>query len=189
MMRALPNMKVFVPCDAIEAKKATLAAAKIWGPVYLRFAREKTPIITTEETPFVPGKAIVLWESKRPQVLIIACGIMVYQSLRAAAELEKEKVGVMVLNVHTIKPLDEKAILEYAERAGAAVTVEEHQIAGGLGGAVAELLAARLPLPMEFVGMQDTFGESGTPAALIEKYGMGVGAVKDAVRCAKKRKS
>jgi len=189
MMRALPNMKVFVPCDAIEAKKATLAAAKIWGPVYLRFAREKTPIITTEETPFVPGKAIVLWESKRPQVLIIACGIMVYQSLRAAAELEKEKVGVMVLNVHTIKPLDEKAILEYAERAGAVVTVEEHQIAGGLGGAVAELLAARLPLPMEFVGMQDTFGESGTPAALIEKYGMGVGAVKDAVRCAKKRKS
>ncbi|MFH0806496.1 MAG: transketolase C-terminal domain-containing protein [Candidatus Brennerbacteria bacterium] len=187
MMRVVPNMKVIVPCDAIEARKATVAAAKIWGPVYLRFAREKTPVITTDETPFVPGKAMVLWESKRPQVLIVACGALLYHALCAAAELEKEKINVTVVNVHTIKPLDEKAILEHAARAGAVVTVEEHQIAGGLGGAVAELLAARLPLPLEQVGLRDTFGESGSPAELMEKYGLGVKDIKNAVMKVLKR--
>ncbi|MFH1192750.1 MAG: transketolase C-terminal domain-containing protein [Candidatus Jorgensenbacteria bacterium] len=195
LMRALPNMKVFVPCDAVEAKKVTLAAAKIWGPVYLRFAREKSPVITTEATPFVPGKAQVFWSPSinsgrlsKPSVLIIACGTMVYQSLRAAEELGKGKISVAVLNVHTVKPLDEKTILEYAERAGAVVTAEEHQIAGGLGGAVAELLAAHLPLPVEFVGLRDTFGESGAPAELMEKYGLGAKDVVAAVKRALKRK-
>ena len=140
-MRVMANMKVIVPCDSIEARKATLAAAKMWGPIYLRFQREKTPVFTTEETPFVPGKAVTLWQSKRPQVVIIGCGALLYEALIAAKELEKEKIGTVVLNSHTIKPLDEKKILELAKKYGCIVAVEEHQISGGLGGAVAELLA------------------------------------------------
>ncbi len=181
IMRAMPNMKVFVPCDAIEAKKATLAAAKIWGPVYLRFGREKSPIITTEESPFTPGKAQVFWQSKKPQVVIIACGMLVYNALIAAKELEKEKIGTIVLNNASIKPMDEKTILDLVEKYPAVVTVEEHQIHGGLGGAVAELLTKHHPVPMEFVGIKDTFGESGTPSELIEKYGMSVKDIKNAV--------
>lgn len=188
MMRALPNMKVIVPCDAEEAKKATVAAAKVWGPVYLRFGREKTPVITTGATPFVPGKAEVFWESKRPVALIVACGALVARALFAASALAKEKVEVTVLNVHTIKPLDKENILRHAERAGAVVSVEEHQMAGGLGGAVAELLAKRLPLPMEFVGMEDVFGESGPAAGLLERYGMSEADIIKAVHRAIKRK-
>ncbi|MEK7506203.1 MAG: transketolase C-terminal domain-containing protein [Patescibacteria group bacterium] len=187
IMRAMPNMKVFVPCDSIEAKKATLAAAKIWGPVYLRFAREKSPVITTEETPFTPGKAQAFWMSKKPQAVIIACGALVYNALLAAKELEKEKIGTIVLNSPSIKPLDEKTILELVEKYPAVVTVEEHQIHGGLGGAVAELLAKHRPVPMEFIGLKDTFGESGSPEELIEKYGMGVKDIKKAVEKVLKR--
>jgi len=194
-MRVMANMKVFVPCDAIEAKKATAAAAKIWGPVYLRFGREKTPVFTTEETPFVPGKAQILWESvgkksrfKKPQAAIIGCGPLLYNALLAAKELDEDGIGVMVVNSHTIKPLDEKTILGIVEDCGAAVTVEEHQITGGLGGAVAELLAKNFPVPMEFVGMQDVFGESGEPRELIEKYGMGVKDIKEAVKKVLNRK-
>lgn len=183
IMRAMPNMKVFVPCDAIEAKKATLAAAKLWGPVYLRFAREKSPVITTEATPFTPGKAQIFWQSKKPQVLIIACGALVYNALVAAKELEKEKIGTVVLNSPSIKPLDERTILDLVQKYPAVVTVEEHQIIGGLSGAVAELLAKHHPMPMEFVGLKDTFGESGSPDELVEKYGMGV---KDIVKSVKK---
>ena len=186
-MRVMANMKVFVPCDAIEAKKATVAAAKIWGPVYLRFAREKSPIITTEETPFSPGKAEVFWQSKTPKVAIIACGPLVHNALLAARELEKESIGTIVVNCHTIKPLDEATILEVAKKCGAVVTIEEHQVKGGLGGAVAELLALKCPTPMEFIGMQDTFGESGAPKELIEKYGMGVGSIQKAVHRVLKR--
>lgn len=188
IMRALPNMKVIVPCDAIEARKATAAAAHIWGPVYLRFAREKTPVITTEDTPFVPGKAEVFFETKKPQVLIIGCGPLLYNALLAARELEKEKIGTIVLNSHTVKPLDEKKIIELARKIGAVVTVEEHQISGGLGGAVAELLSAHAPVPVEFIGMKNIFGESGSPAQLLEKYGMGVSHIKMAVRKVLKRK-
>jgi transketolase len=215
MMRAMPNMKVFIPCDAIEARKATMAAAHIWGPCYLRFQREKTPIITTDETPFAPGKADVFWSpsgfSKSPSashsnqrvsgsmssgrqsklkadVLIIACGAIVYNALCAARELEKENIGAVVLNCHTIKPLDEKKIAEYAEKIGAVVTVEEHQIAGGLGGAVAEALAKRHPVPMEFIGMHDAFGESGSPAQLLGKYGMDVKSIVSAVKKVLRRK-
>ena len=188
MMRALPNMKVFVPCDTIEARKATLAAAHIWGPVYLRFQREATPIMTTDETPFVPGKAEIFWQSKKPEVLIIACGGLLYNALLAARELEEEKIGAVVLNVHTIKPLDDKKIVELAKKCGAVVTVEEHQVSGGLGGAVAEALAKYAPTPIEFIGMQDMFGESGAPAALIEKYGMTTKDIKVAAKRVMRRK-
>ncbi len=188
IMRAMPNMKVFVPCDAIEARKATAVAAKIWGPVYLRFAREKSVVITTPETPFTPGKAEVFWQSKKSEVVIIACGLLLYNALLAAKELEKEKIGTIVLNNHTIKPIDEKTIIEVVRKTRAVVTVEEHQITGGLGGAVAEILARRAPTPIEFIGLQDTFGESGSPSELIEKYGMGVKNIKAAVKKALKRK-
>ncbi|MDE2019494.1 MAG: transketolase family protein [Patescibacteria group bacterium] len=194
IMRAMPNMKVFVPCDAIEARKMTMAAAQLWGPVYLRFQREKTPVMTTEETPFVPGRAIVMWESKpktlakKSDVLIIGCGGILHNALLAARQLEKEKIGSIVLNCHTVKPLDEKKIVELAKKAGAVVTVEEHQVSGGLGGAVAEVLAKYHPVPIEFVGMQDTFGESGAPEALIKKYGMDAKAIVGAAKKVLKRK-
>jgi transketolase len=188
IMRALPNMRVFVPCDAIEAKKATIAAAKLWGPTYIRFAREKSPVVTTEETPFTPGRAEIFWQSKKPEVAIIATGVLVHNALKAAKELEEEKIPTAVLNVHTIKPLDEKKITEIAKKVGAVVTVEEHQIMGGLGGAVAEVLAKHVPVPQEFVGMQDTFGESGSPWDLVKKYGMDVKDIKHAVKKVLRRK-
>ncbi len=188
IMRVLPNMKVFVPCDAIEARKITQAAAKIWGPIYLRFGREKSPILTTEETPFTPGKTEIFWQSKKPQAAIIACGILVHKALLAAKALEEEDIGTIVLNNHSIKPLDERAIIEAAKKCGAVVTAEEHQAAGGLGSAVAEVLAKINPLPMEFVGLEDTFGESGAPEELLEKYGMGAKDIKAAVKKVLKRK-
>ena len=191
IMRVLPNMRVFVPCDMIEAKKATIAAAKLWGPTFIRFAREKSAVFTTEETPFEPNHALLMWKSPstrsgqavKPQVAIIGCGFLVHNALKAAKELEKEKINVLVYNMPTVKPLDEKAVVEAAKKCGAVVTVEEHQIHGGLGGAVAEVLAKKYPAPMEFVGMQNTFGESGAPYELVEKYGMGV---KDIVKAVKK---
>jgi len=188
IMRVMPNMKVFVPCDSLETKKATLAAAQIWGPVYLRFGREKSAVITTEETPFIPGKSQIFWESKKPQATIIACGILVYNSLLAARDLEKEGIGMVVINNPSIKPFDEKNLVKYAKKTGAVVTVEEHQIAGGLGGVVSEILAKNYPVPIEFIGMQNTFGESGAPHQLIEKYGMGVKDIKSAVEKAISRK-
>jgi transketolase len=188
LMRALPNMRVIVPCDAIEAEKATMAVAQTYGPIYLRFEREATPVMTTSATPFIPGKAEVFWQSKKPEVLLVACGGLLYNALLAAQELEKEKIGSVVLNMHTIKPLDEKQIIEWAKKTGAVVTVEGHQIAGGLGGAVAEMLAMHSPVPMEFIGLRDTFGESGPPEALIAKYGMGVKDIVAAAKKAKRRK-
>ena len=196
IMRALPNVKVFAPCDAIEAHKATVAAAQVWGPVYLRFQREKTPVITTEETPFVPGKAEVFWlpgqakggrnaaaRGAKADVLIVASGALLYNALLAARELEDTGTSAIVLDMHTIKPLDERTLLELIKRTGAVVTVEEHQILGGLGGAVAETLARHIPAPQEFIGMNDTFGESGAPDELIRKYGM---APKDIIVAVKK---
>jgi len=187
-MRVMANMKVIVPCDSIEGRKATMAVAKIWGPVYLRFQREKTPVMTTEETPFVPGKGIILWQSKRPQVAIIGCGALLFEALVVARDLEKEKIGTVVLNSHTIKPLDEAKILDLAKKYGAIVTVEEHQITGGLGSAVAEFLAKKCPCPIEFVGLQNTFAESGPPDALLTKYGMKAKDIKAAVKKVLKRK-
>lgn len=169
LMRVLPNMMVIVPCDSVEADKATRAAAHIWGPIYLRFGREKTPVITTADTPFTPGKAEVFWESPRkPQVVIIACGSILGEALKAAVELQKVKIGSVVLNCHTVKPLDRETILRYAKKIGQVVTVEEHQAAGGLGGAVAELLTEKYPVPLLRIGVPDRFGESGTPRELFK---------------------
>lgn len=188
-MRVMANMTVIVPADAIEARKATVAAAQMVGPVYLRFAREKTPVFTTEKTPFMPGRANLLWRGKKPQVALIACGALAHTALVAAAELSKKhKLESMVINMHTIKPLDERAVLDVAKICGAVVTIEEHQVMGGLGGAVSELLARKLPTPMEFIGMQNTFGESGAPAELLKKYGMDKDAIIEAtLRAAKRR--
>jgi transketolase len=192
IMRTLPNMKVFVPCDAIEARKMTLAAAHIWGPVYLRFQRENTPVMTTDETPYTPGKAQIFWQptapAKKAQVLIIACGGLLYDALCAARTLEEKNIGAIVLNCHSIKPLDEQMITALAKKTGAVVTVEEHQIMGGLGGAVAEALARTAPVPIEFVGMHDTFGESGAPAELLKKYGMDEKSIVSAVKNVLRRK-
>ena len=172
IMRAMPNMIVINPCDSIEAKKATMEAAKNGKPTYLRFAREKTPVFTTENTPFKIGRAETFWESKDPQVAIIACGPLLYEALLAAHDLEKKGIENLVINCHTVKPLDDQAIIRAAKTTGALVTVEENQITGGLGGAVAEILARNYPVPMEFIGMPDSFGESGAPEELLEKYRM-----------------
>ncbi|PIT92982.1 MAG: transketolase [Candidatus Harrisonbacteria bacterium CG10_big_fil_rev_8_21_14_0_10_38_8] len=188
-MRVMPNMKVIVPCDSIEAEKATEAAAKISGPMYLRFTREKTPVFTTKKTPFIPGRAELFWTSKNPEVVIIACGPLVYNAILAAEILKEEKIQVLVLNNHTIKPLDEKTILTYVKKAGAVVTVEEHQVLGGLGGALSELLARKYPVPVEFIGMQDTFGESADPDQLIKKYKMDPKSIAKAVKKVLLRKS
>jgi len=186
--RVLPNMTVVVPCDAIETKKCTLAAAARPGPVYFRFAREKTPVITTPESPFEIGKAEILWEAGT-DAAILACGPLVYQALAAARELEAEGIKVTVINNHTIKPMDVATVSKAARDCGALVTVEEHQIMGGMGSAVAEVLAANWPVPMEMVGMPDSFGESGEPDELLEKYGMSVQAIKTAVKKVRQRKA
>ncbi len=188
-MRVMANMKVIVPCDAIEARKATFAAALITGPMYLRFGREKSPVMTTEATPFIVGKGEIFWESKKPEVALIACGSILYEALTAAHQLEKLGVGAVVVNMPTVKPLDEKLVLEVAKTCGAVVSVEEHQVMGGLGGAIAELLALRQPTPMEFIGMQNRFGESGAPAELLAKYGMAASDIVLAVQRVIKRKS
>ncbi len=172
LMRVQPNMTVINPCDAEEARKATLAAAAFVGPVYLRFGREKTAVMTTSETPFEIGKANVLWKSEAPAVAIFATGSLVYNALSAAKILEGKGIQASVVNIHTIKPLDREAIVREAHAAGAVVTVEEHQIAGGLGSAIAEVLAAECPVPIEFIGMHDEFGQSGTPDELIKHYKM-----------------
>ncbi|MFH0891013.1 MAG: transketolase C-terminal domain-containing protein [Candidatus Liptonbacteria bacterium] len=188
LMRVLPNMKVFVPCDAIEARKATLASAQIWGPVYLRFTREKSPIFTTAATPFSPGRLEVFWDTPKPVVAIIACGPILGEALRAAAELKKHKTEVVVANCHTLSPIDREGIAALARRAGAVVTVEEHQIRGGLGGAVAEVLSNTHPVPVEFVGVENSFGESGSPSELWVKYGLTASNIVSAVRAAIRRK-
>jgi len=182
IMRVVPNMDVVVPCDAIEAKKATLAIAQTTRPAYLRLAREKTPVITTEATPFVLGKANMLWRGDSAQVAIMACGPMVFNALAAAKKLAEQKISVTVTNVHTIKPLDEETILRVATEAGKVVTVEEHQIAGGLGSAVAELLSEKKPMTVVRLGVHDQFGQSGTQPELIDHYGMSVDDIVEAVK-------
>ena len=173
LMRVIPNMVVLAPCDSIETKKAVLAAAKNKKPTYVRFAKEETEVMTTKETPFEIGKAEVYWESKDPKVAIIACGPLVYEALKAAKKLEdKSKIDVLIINCHTIKPIDEQVVINAAKITGAVVTVEEHQINGGLGSAVSEVLSKNFPTPMEFVGMPDSFGESGKPRELLKKYKM-----------------
>jgi transketolase len=189
LMRVQPNMTVLSPCDAEEAKKATVAAARYAGPVYIRLAREKTPAITTTETPFEFGKAQVLWSSEKPQCAIFATGPLVFNALCAARDLAQENIPVTVVNIHTIKPLDDEAIIREACAAGCVVSVEEHQIAGGLGGAIAETLARVSPLPQEFVGVRDRFGQSGNMGELQKEYGMTAADIVAAVRKARSRVS
>lgn len=186
--RCWPGMQVYVPCDAIEARKATIASANIPTPVYLRYSRDKTPIMTTEETPFHVGKLQDFWISKNPQATIFATGYMLHYALVAAKELEEEGFPTIVVNVATIKPLDEEGVMNFTGHTKAVVTVEDHQVMGGMGSAIAECLAKTNPLPMEFIGLQNTFAESGTPQELVEKYDMGVKSIKKAVKKVIKRK-
>ncbi len=185
-MRVLPNMTVIVPCDAVEARKATLAAAQIRGPVYLRFGREKMPVVTTKETPFVVGKAQIFREGS--DAAVIACGALVYEALMAAQQLEKEGLSVCVVNCPTIKPLDEQILIDVAQRTGCVVSAEEHQVIGGLGGAVTELLGEHCPVPIERIGMQDHFGESGSAEELMKKYGMNAENIVKSIRSVLQKK-
>jgi len=186
LMRALPHFTVISACDSEEGRKATLAAAKLGSPVYMRWGRDKTPIMTTAQTPFEIGKALPMWNppagGEDPTAVIFATGHLVHNALEAARELEKEGIAVTVVNIHTIKPLDKETILSLSKQTGAVVTVEEHQIAGGLGSAIAELLAAECPTPIEFIGVHDRFGQSGTPKELVEYYGLGADSIAAAVK-------
>lgn len=185
--RVLPNMTVIVPGDYWETKKATLAAAAHSGPVYFRFAREKTPVITTPAATFKIGRAEILVDYGQ-DAAIVACGPLLYQALIAAKKLREEKIKVTVVNNHTIKPIDRATLLKVARNCGAVVTVEEHQTMGGMGSAVAEVLAQNYPVPMEFIGMPNTFGQSGEPEELLQKYGMSVDAIISAVKKLYRRK-
>lgn len=187
LMRVLPNMTVIAPCDAIETEKATLAAAEKNGPCYLRFGREPVPIITNENTEFKIGKANVLRTGK--DAAVIACGAEVYESMKAAEMLSNQNINISVVNMHTIKPLDEDCIMNMAQLCGCIVTAEEHQAYCGLGSAVAECVVQNCPTPMEMVAVKDTFGESGKPDELIREYELDSTAIVKAVKKAIMRKS
>ena len=196
LMRVQPNMVVIVPCDSVEAHKATVAAAFNGKPTYIRFGREKSAVFTTKDTPFEISRAEIFREispssqssSGRQLCTIVGCGMLLYNALVAAEELMQEGIDCEVINSHTIKPFDEKTIIASAQKTGAVVSVEEHQINGGLGSAVAECLAKNHPVPQEFIGVQDRFGESGNTDELLEHFGMGVGSIKKAVKKAISRK-
>lgn len=170
LTRVLPNLTVVVPCDYEETKKCTLAMAKMKGPAYFRFARAATPVITTKKTPFKLGASYVCTNGS--DVTIAACGPLLYEALLAANELRKKKISAEVLNCHALKPFDERTLLRSVKKTGCCVTVEDHQIAGGLYGAVSETLGKRYPLPLEAIGMPMCFGESGQPNELLKKYEM-----------------
>jgi transketolase len=179
MMKMLPHFTVINPCDFNQTKAATIAIANHEGPVYLRFGRPKVPIFIPEDTPFVIGKAIVLHEGV--DVSIFATGHLVWQALLASDALAEKGINAEVINIHTIKPLDAEAIIQSVKKTGCAVSAEEHQINGGLGDGIAQVLARHLPAPMEMVGVHDSFGESGTPEALMEKYGLNSASIVSAV--------
>src|SRR5690554_943750 len=179
LMKMLPGMTVINPCDFNQTKAATIAIAERQGPVYLRFGRPKVANFTPVDQKFEIGKALML--SEGTDVTIIATGHLVWQALLAAENLEKQGISAEVINIHTIKPLDHKAILDSVKKTGCVVTAEEHNYLGGLGESVARVLATQLPSPQEFVATQDTFGESGTPEELMEKYGLNNKAIEKAV--------
>jgi len=184
--RPIANMTVIIPADAIEAEKATFAAAQIDGPVYIRYAREKTPVITTERTPFEIGRAEVYYDGT--DVALVASGPLVYEALRAAYILKEKGISARVINNHTVKPIDEKTIAQAAQECGAIVTAEEHQVQGGMGSAVAEIVVKTHAVPMEFVGVQNRFGESGPPDLLMDKFGLRDSNIVEAAQKAIKRK-
>lgn len=177
VMRVLPNMTLLSPCDATQTKLATIKAInEMNGPVYIRFGREAVPDFTTPDQDFQVGKGQTLKDGK--DISIIATGHMVWESLQAAYELKKEGIDVRVINIHTIKPIDEEVIIKAARETGCILTAEEHQIMGGFGSAVAEVVVKNHPVPMDFVGMMDRFGESGKPEELMEKYGLTANSIK-----------
>ena len=180
LARVLPHMTVIAPCDSAQTRKAVLAAVDWPGPVYFRFGREAVPVITDETTPFTIGKARLVQRGR--DCAVLACGAMVYEALVAAQALAAQGISLTVVDLHTIKPLDEAAIQEAARSCGALVTAEEHQLAGGLFGAVSEVVVRTCPVPMEAVAVQDTFGESGPPEALLVRYGLNADAIAQAVR-------
>lgn len=186
MMKMLPGMVVINPCDYNQTKAATIAIAGHYGPVYLRFGRPKVPVFIPDNTPFIIGKALPLCTGS--DVSLFATGHLVWHALQAAALLADEGVAVEVINIHTIKPLDEETILDSVSKTRAVVTAEEHQRNGGLGDSIAQLLARRLPTPMEMIAVNDSFGESGTPEALMDKYGLSTPHVVAAVRRVLERK-
>ena len=188
LMRMLPNMNIVVPCDSIEAKKATMEAVRVNGPVYIRLGRNPAEFITNEKDPFKIGKANLLKEGK--DVTIFACGHMVYEALKAARMLEKQGVSARIINLHTPKPIDRESIVKAARETKAIVTAEEHTIYGGFGSAICEVLAQTCPVPVKIVGIKDRFGESGEPPELFKRFGITaediVKAAKEAIK-AKKR--
>ncbi|MBP1629473.1 MAG: transketolase family protein [Bacteroidetes bacterium] len=186
LMRMMPNMIVINPCDFNQTKQATLAIAEYEGPVYLRFGRPKVPIFISEDTPFEIGKAIMLNEGK--DVTIIATGHLVWEAIVAGEMLAEQGIDAEIINIHTIKPLDNEAILKSVAKTGCVVSCEEHQYNGGLNDAVAQLLARNNPKPMEFIGVDDSFGESGTPDELMVKYGLKADNIVEAVKKAISRK-
>ena len=188
LMRVQPNMVVLSPADSEEARKATLAAAAHAGPVYIRLAREKSSMMTTSDTPFAIGKASVVWESEHtPEVVVFATGPLLYEALLAAKELE-HTLPMVVINVACVKPLDRDTILRYARDAKAVTTVEEHQVAGGMGSAIVELLAQECPVPVEMVGVRDSFGQSGTLGELYNYYKLNAPHIKAAIQKVHARK-
>ncbi|MBA2328200.1 MAG: transketolase family protein [Flavisolibacter sp.] len=172
LMKMLPHMTVIVPCDYNQTKAATIAIADYEGPVYLRFGRPSWPIFTSPDEPFIIGKAQHF--SEGTDVTIFACGHMVWNAIQAGAALQEKGISVEVINLHTIKPIDEEAILNSVRKTRCAVTAEEHNIIGGMGDAVAQVTSKNFPVPIEYVGTKDTFGESGTPDQLLKKYGLDV---------------
>ena len=184
LTRVLPNMVVLSPCDAIEAKKATITMAKTKDPTYLRCARNDTPMITTEETPFEIGKAQIIFQPENglAQVGIIATGPVLYNALIAGKKLEEEGIKVKVMNLSTIKPLNIEAVVALAKETKRIVTVEDHQVAGGMGSTIAECLAQNYPTRIEFVGIKDQFGQSGTPEELAKYYKIDTESIMESVR-------
>lgn len=185
MMKMLPGMTVVVPCDYNQTKAATLAIADYQGPVYLRFGRPVWPIFTKPED-FVLGKAQIF--SEGTDVSIFACGHMVWKAIEAGVILQEKGISVEVINIHTIKPLDSEAVLKSISKTKCAVTVEEHNIIGGLGDSIAQVAARHLPIPIEYIGTNDTFGESGTPTQLLKKYGLDTPNIVEAAEKVMKRK-
>jgi transketolase len=187
LMKMLPGMTVIVPCDYNQTKAATIAIAEHHGPVYLRFGRPAWPIFTSDNEPFVIGKAQQF--SEGTDVSIFACGHLVWNAIQAGVALQERGLGVEVINIHTIKPLDEEAVLNSIRKTRCAVTAEEHNIIGGMGDMITQLAAKNFPVPIEMVGTKDTFGESGTPDQLLQKYGMGVEHIIEAAEKVMARKN